>query len=163
MLDFKGLKQEVEKQLGEEVTILTNNTYTNYNAILLDVFTINKRGKIVVGENEQTYEVFLLAFESEQLRFAVKENIKLFIEKEEKKKVNVELKDGLDLSIDYLNLAPRSRRCLNGYMDAPVRDTLGEIISASEDELLTQHNQLGKKGLQNIVEIVNGLGYELKK
>src|SRR3989338_5152369 len=75
---------------------------------------------------------------------------------EEDTRENKELLDKLKLPVSELELSVRSGNCLR---EARIK-TIGELVTKSEQEML-QYRNFGKKSLQEIAEILKGMGLSL--
>lgn len=75
---------------------------------------------------------------------------------EEETKENKELLDKLKLPVSELELSVRSGNCLR---EARIK-TIGELVTKTEQEML-QYRNFGKKSLQEITEILTGMGLSL--
>lgn len=75
---------------------------------------------------------------------------------EEESQENKELLDKLKLPVSELELSVRSGNCLR---EARIK-TIGELITKTEQEML-QYRNFGKKSLQEIMEIIKGMGLSL--
>ena len=76
--------------------------------------------------------------------------------REEDTRENKELLDKLKLPVSELELSVRSGNCLR---EARIK-TIGELVTKSEQEML-QYRNFGKKSLQEIAEILKGMGLSL--
>ena len=117
------------------VDVTTNGTITAKEAISLGAKILNEHLNLFVGLNEET------------------KDLKIIVERPTEKIDKV-----LEMTIEELDLSVRSSNCLKR---AGI-DTVGALVSKSEDEMIRVRN-LGKKSLEEVIGKLKTLGLALRK
>lgn len=158
-----NLKELIVGKLGEEVVMKKDDTVFR-NGAVFDLTCRSGDARFLLGESDNSTKiecVYFIYVTSDVLERAIVESVALGINGSVDL---IKLVDGKDIPLHLLSFSPRTQVTMStGYMGNAMFETVGDVLQKSQEEIMSTQKQLGTTCLKELVEVLEALGYEVKK
>lgn len=160
---MKNLKEILEEKTGKEIKLKENNNIT-WLGSLYDVESESGNARFMTKRNEITKKlenIYFVHFDNEEIKKTVVDSLTVSTNENVD---NIGVLDGKKIPLRALSFNQRTYMTMcAGHMGNQVFETVEEVLHTSQEEITSKQNQLGQKGLKELVEVIEKLGYKIKE